>query len=386
MNAQTDDMAANNRQERRGQNLPRKPLSLHILHRLDPERAHRLAIQGLKLRRIRPAPPPDPQLSFSLLDRVFPNPIGLAAGFDKNAEVPDALLSLGFGFVEVGTVTPKPQAGNPKPRIFRLPADRAIINRLGFNGAGHDAVAANLERRRGRSGIIGVNIGANADSADRIADYVAGVERFAPLAAYLTINISSPNTQGLRDLQGEDSLGRLVAQISTARNNAADRLGRPVPLFIKIAPDLTDQSLVRIVESARANMIDGLVVANTTVARTGLRSRRKAKQAGGLSGPPLFDRSTAMLARARQIGGTELILIGVGGVDSAQAAWRKIAAGADLVQLYTGMIYAGPSLARQITAGLKEELARRNFSHISQATGIETARWAAAWSGDPSES
>ncbi len=365
---------------RRGEKKPRKPLSVRLLHRLNPERAHKLAIHGLKLRRIRPAAPPDAHLSFDLIDRVFPNPIGLAAGFDKNAEVPDALLSLGFGFVEVGTVTPKPQPGNPKPRLFRLPADRAIINRLGFNSAGHAAVAANLERRRGRSGIIGVNIGANGDSEDRIADYAAGVTRFAPLSAYLTVNISSPNTEGLRDLQVADGLAALVERVMQARDAAAGRLGRTVPLFVKIAPDLNDTALLQIIEAARGAAVDGLVIANTTIARDGLKTGRKAKQAGGLSGPPLFDRSTAMLARARQVAGNDLILIGVGGVDGSRAAWRKIAAGADLVQLYTGMIYEGPALPQRIAAGLKRELAQRNFTHIRQARGIETARWAAAWS------
>ena len=358
---------------------PRPPLSVRLMHRLNPERAHRVAIYGLKLRPARPAPAPDPQLGFDLIDRVFPNPIGLAAGFDKNAEVPDALLGLGFGFVEVGTVTPQPQPGNPRPRLFRLPADRAIINRLGFNSAGHDVAAANLERRRGRSGVIGVNIGANRDSADRVADYVAGVERFAPLAAYLTVNISSPNTEGLRDLQEADGLTALIGRVTDARDTAAERLGRPVPLFVKIAPDLNDSALVRIVDVIRGAGLDGLVIANTTVSRDGLKSRRRARQAGGLSGPPLFERSTAMLARARQLAGDDLILIGVGGIDSARAAWRKFTAGADLVQVYTGMIYEGPGFAHAIAAGLREELAKRNFAHIRDARGIETARWAAAW-------
>lgn len=344
-----------------------------------PERAHGLAISGLKRRRQRPAPDqPHPRLGSTLFGQVLPNPIGLAAGFDKNGEVSDAMLGLGFGFVEVGTVTPYPQFGNPRPRVFRLKPDGAVINRLGFNNLGHDAVERNLALRRGRGGIVGVNIGANRNSLDRVADYVAGVNRFAPLATYLTINISSPNTEGLRDFQKADNLGPLLAQTITARFKQVEQLGRSVPLFLKIAPDMDDGMLQEIIATAIRHNVDGLIIANTTLSREGLTSRRKT-ESGGLSGPPLFTLSTAMLARARQIAGGRLLLIGVGGVDSAKAAWRKFVAGADLIQLYTGMTYQGFQLPRLIQEGLVAELDNRNIDHLDEIKGIETIRWAALW-------
>jgi len=356
------------------------PLALRLARLLPPETAHRLTIAALARRRDRPLRrDDDPRLKVELFGLSFPNPVGLAAGFDKNAEVAGAMLRTGFGFVEVGTVTPKPQEGNPRPRLFRLPADRAVINRLGFNNKGHDWAARQLERRRGLGGIVGVNVGANRDSADRIGDYAAGVRRFARLASYLAINVSSPNTPGLRELQLGGELEALLASVAEARAQAANETGRRVPLLLKIAPDMDDAGLAAIIEAAGRHRIDGLIISNTTLAREGLTSRRHTGEAGGLSGPPLFERSTAMLARARQLAGPELALIGVGGVDSAAAAWAKIAAGADLVQLYTGLVYAGPELVAELKAGLVRRLEGRHFGSIREARGIETARWAAAW-------
>jgi len=347
-----------------------------VLRVLEPERAHRLAIRAARFGRSRPpAAARDPRLNVSKLGLDFPNPIGLAAGFDKNGEVPDAMLALGFGFVEVGTVTPLPQEGNPKPRLFRLSEDRAIINRLGFNNEGHEAALERLDRR----GLVGVNVGANRDSEDRIFDYVAGVRLFAPEAAYLTVNVSSPNTPGLRDLQAGEALGRLLDAVGDARVAAEEECGRRTPLLLKIAPDLDDRALGALIETAMANGVDGLIISNTTVARPELKSRRHADELGGLSGPPLLEISTAMLSRARQLAGPELTLVGVGGVDGAAGAWSKIAAGADLVQLYTGLVYEGPSLPRRIVTDLLTRLDERNIKHIADVRGIETERWAAAW-------
>jgi dihydroorotate dehydrogenase len=318
-----------------------------LLFALDPETAHRLAILALKTGLYPRVPAPDPRVAWRVLGLDFPNPIGLSAGFDKNGEVVDAALALGFGFVEVGTVTPRPQAGNPKPRMFRLTADRAIINRLGFNNDGHDAVYRRLAGRK-RAGIVGVNLGANKDSPDRIADYVAGVRRFADVASYLAINISSPNTPGLRDLQEKDALTRLLGEVANART----ALTKSPPILLKIAPDLDNGALADVMEVALASGIDGMIVSNTTTVRDGLTDTRLAQEAGGLSGRPLFRRSTEVLATVRKLVGDKLALVGAGGVDSADAARAKFAVGADLVQLYTGMIYEGPGLARRIAADL----------------------------------
>jgi dihydroorotate dehydrogenase len=325
-----------------------------LLFALDPEAAHGLAIAALKAGVYPRAPAPDPRLRRRLLGLDFPNPIGLAAGFDKNAEVVDAALALGFGFVEVGTVTPLPQAGNPKPRMVRLTTDRAIINRLGFNNEGHDAVYARLAERE-RRGIVGVNLGANRDSTDRIADYVAGVERFADVADYLAINISSPNTPGLRDLQEKEALGRLTDAVAAARA----RCRKTSPVLVKIAPDLDDDALAAIVDAVAAAGLEGMTVSNTTIARDELVDPTYAGEAGGLSGRPLFRRSTEMLAKARALAGNRLALVGVGGVESAATAQAKLDAGADLVQLYTGMVFEGPRLAARIAAGLDVNSPRR---------------------------
>lgn len=323
-------------------------LARPFLFALDPETAHGMTIGALAAGIHPRAAAPDPRLKRTVMGLEFPTPVGLAAGFDKNAEVPDAMLSLGFGFVEVGTVTPRPQPGNPRPRVFRLPADRAIINRLGFNSGGHDAAHARLARRT-RRGIVGVNLGANKDSADRIADYVSGVRRFSDVADYLTINISSPNTPGLRDLQEKAALTRLLGEVSEARGGAS------IPILVKIAPDLDNEAVVATVLTVVASGIEGMIVSNTTLSRAGLTDQATAKESGGLSGVPLYGRSTQMLKDVRALAGSKLVLIGAGGVDSAEAARGKLAAGADLVQLYTGMVYEGPELPARIAADLARQ-------------------------------
>jgi dihydroorotate dehydrogenase len=322
-------------------------LARPFLFALDPESAHRASIVAL-MAGIHPrAPASDPKLKRTVMGLVFPNPVGLAAGYDKGGEVPDAALAMGFGFVEVGSVTPRPQPGNPKPRIFRVPDDHAVINRLGFNSEGHEAVYARLAKRP-RRGIVGVNLGTNKDSKDRVADYVAGVRRFATVASYLAINISSPNTPGLRDLQEKDALARLLEGVINARAQAPGR----VPIVVKIAPDLDDDALAALVETVIVAGIDGMIVSNTTLSRVGVNDAKIAAESGGLSGRPLFAPSTKMLARVRALAGNKLALIGTGGIDSLDAARQKLAAGADLLQLYTGLIYEGPDLPQRIVAGL----------------------------------
>ncbi|MDJ1157997.1 quinone-dependent dihydroorotate dehydrogenase [Chelatococcus sp. SYSU_G07232] len=353
-------------------------LARPFLFALDPETAHRLTVRALAAAPL-PAPAPDdPRLAVEAFGLRFPNPVGLAAGFDKNAEVPDALLALGFGFAEVGTVTPRPQEGNPRPRIFRLPADEGVINRLGFNNEGHAAARARLARRAGRAGIVGVNIGANKDTTDRAADYVAGIEAFAPHAAYFTVNVSSPNTPGLRDLQQEAALDDLLARVLAARDGLAERHGRR-PVLLKIAPDLTLDELDAIVAVAKRRAVDGLIVSNTTVSRpASLADRRVAGEAGGLSGRPLFRLSTRMLAEACLRVDGAFPLVGVGGVDCAEAAWTKIRAGATLVQLYSAMVYKGPGLACAIKRGLAERLTRENAS-LAGSVGRDAAEIARAF-------
>lgn len=344
-----------------------------LLLTLDPEAAHGLSITALKCGLpVAARPPRDARLRVSVCGIDFPNPLGMAAGYDKNAEVPDALLGLGFGFTEVGTVTPLPQTGNPKPRIFRLTADEAVINRLGFNNEGHEAAERRLAARRGRTGIVGVNIGANKDSTDRIGDYERGVTRFAPYASYLTVNISSPNTPGLRNMQAREQLGELLSRVAAARASAS---ARP-PVFLKIAPDLVEAELEDIAAEVSEKQIDGVIVSNTTLARTGLRSTAVAGETGGLSGRPLFGRSTAVLARMRKLLGPERAIIGVGGVDSTETALEKIRAGADLVQLYTGMVYAGPSLPGRIVAGMVRFADKERLKSLRALRDSTLERWA----------
>ena len=348
-----------------------------LLFAFDPETAHGLSISALRcgLPVAFPAPK-DARLKLRVAGLDFPNPLGMAAGYDKNAEVPDRLLALGFGFAEVGTVTPLPQSGNPKPRIFRLTGDSAVINRLGFNNEGHEAAFRRLTARSGRNGIVGVNIGANKDSADRIADYEEGVRRFAPLASYLTVNISSPNTPGLRTMQARETLAELLERVIAARA-AASSGGRHVPIFLKIAPDLGEGEIEDVAAEVLEKKIDGLVVSNTTLSRDGLRSAAHIGESGGLSGKPLFARSTAVLARVRKLVGPDIALVGVGGVDSAETALEKIRAGADLVQLYTGMIYAGPSLPGRIVRGMASALERDGGASVRDLRDSRLDHWAA---------
>jgi dihydroorotate dehydrogenase len=328
----------------------------------DAETAHRATIAALKL--LPPYRPPD--FPASLKTRVagldFPNPVGLAAGFDKDAEVPEQMLSLGFGFVEVGTVTPRPQRGNESPRLFRLVRDRAVINRMGFNNAGQPSAFERLQRLTNVHGIIGVNVGANKDSADRIADYVSGVRAMAPVARYLTINISSPNTPGLRGLQEEGALEELLAAVRGA--------GAKKPIFLKVAPDLGNGDPERIVRAAIDHKIDALIVANTTVSRPPLRSRY-AGEAGGLSGAPLKPLALQALRQFHLASAGEIPLIAAGGIATANDAWERICAGASLVQLYSAMVFEGPGIARRIAAGLAKRLKQEGFSSIAEAVGSE---------------
>lgn len=333
------------------------------LFALDPEKAHALTIAALgALPSHRPVASGGP-LATCVAGLDFPNPVGLAAGFDKDARVPDALLGRGFGFVEVGSITPRPQAGNPRPRLFRLARDGAVINRMGFNNHGLEEAHARLARRE-RTGIVGVNVGANKDAADRIADYVTGVRRMAGVADYLTINISSPNTPGLRNLQDRGALDALLSAIADARRD-----GDP-PIFLKVAPDLHAGDHAGIVRAALDHAIAGLIVANTTVSRPPLASRH-AGESGGLSGAPLKDLALDQLRRFRAETGGQLPLIGVGGIATAADAWERIRAGASLVQLYSAMVYRGPGIARAITSGLEKLLARSGHGSIAQAVGSE---------------
>jgi dihydroorotate dehydrogenase len=328
-------------------------LALPVARRLNPELAHGLALRALSLV---PMPSPaadDPRLAVTALGLHFANPLGLAAGFDKDAAVPDAALKLGFGFVEVGTLTPQPQSGNPAPRLFRLDADHGLINRLGFNNCGFAAARQRLLARAHRSGIVGVNIGANRDTADRIGDYVSGVEAFAAIASYLVINVSSPNTPGLRDLQAHAALDELLVRAVEARDRAVGD-GRKTPLLVKIAPDLALPQLDAIIAVARVRKIDGMIVSNTTLARPASLSSPAAGEEGGLSGRPLFALSTRMLAETYVRVEGAFPLIGVGGIDSAEAAWAKIRAGASLLQLYTGLVHRGFGLVGEIKTGLLE--------------------------------
>jgi dihydroorotate dehydrogenase len=359
-------------------------VALPILSAFAPETAHRIAISALKLRRPRPCSSGDPRLIVTAFGLTFPNPLGLAAGFDKNGEVSDPLLSLGFGFIEIGTVTPGRQNGNPRPRLFRLPQDAALINRLGFNNDGHHAVHARLLKRR-LPGILGVNIGANKDAVDRRADYIAGIVTFVDVASYFTINISSPNTPGLRDLHQAAALDDLLARLIDARDGLADRFGGR-PLLLKISPDLTLPDLDDVVRVARKRRIDGLIVSNTTVVRPrALLNQSIATESGGLSGRPLFGPSTRMLALTYQRVENQFPLIGVGGISDAATAFQKICAGASLLQVYSGFVFRGTRLIGEINKGLTVHLSRAGHRHLSRAVGSAAAAWAnesaAAWAG-----
>ena len=332
-----------------------------LLFALEPETAHRLTVSALKLLPPLPRIKPVPELTVRLAGLTFPSPLGLAAGFDKDAEVAHPLLTLGFGFVEVGTLTPRPQAGNPRPRLFRLTEDKAVINRMGFNNKGQEAALSRLARAR--RGIVGVNIGANKNSQDRIADYAHGIARMAPVADYLTVNISSPNTPGLRSLQGGDALDALLDAVLAARPE-----GGP-PVFLKVAPDLEPAEIDAVVKVSMGR-VDALIVSNTTLAREGLRSKQ-AGETGGLSGAPLHDLALRRLRDFRAASGGRIPLIAAGGIASAEHAWARIRAGASLVQLYSALVYEGPWLARRIVRELPALMARDGFAMLQDAIGTE---------------
>ena len=343
------------------------------LFRLDAERAHGLALAALRRAKVRPLPKPDPALASTIAGIAFANPLGLAAGFDKDAEVPDAILALGFGFAEVGSITPLPQAGNPLPRLFRLIEDRAVINRMGFNNGGGAAAAARLALRVGRPGVVGVNIGANKDSTDRIADYAHMTRLMAPLATYLAVNVSSPNTPGLRALQDEGALAALLDGVIAARNEAmaTHAPGRPLPpVFLKVAPDLEPADIDAIAGIAADKALGALIVTNTTISRPPLRSPH-AGESGGLSGAPLHGLAMQRLRDFRSATGGAVPLIGVGGIATAEDAFARIRAGASLVQFYSAMVFEGPGIARRIASGLKALMAREGFARIEDAVGTE---------------
>lgn len=343
---------------------------------LEPEVAHEVTLRALELGVYpRGRASPDLALEVKLWGLTFPNPLGVAAGFDKDARVPDAVLGLGCGFAEIGTTTPRPQPGNPAPRVIRLIPDRAVINRLGFNNAGHEAALARLKAHRPR-GIIGVNIGANKDSVDRAADYVAGIDAFYDVASYFAVNISSPNTPGLRDLQAPAALDELLGRVMAAR--AAKVAGGAVrrPIVVKIAPDIAEDDIGPITEALIRHGADGIAVSNTTLARPPGLVDPAAREAGGLSGRPLFARATAMLARVYRATKGEIPLIGIGGIDSPEAALAKIEAGASLLQLYTGLIYEGPGLIGRINAHLARVCRERRVASLTELVGTRAEEWA----------
>lgn len=339
------------------------------LFQLDPELAHRMALRAIRLVPGRPAAADGP-LAVTVAGIAFPNPVGMAAGFDKDGEAPDAVLGLGFGFAEVGSITPLPQAGNPRPRLFRLAEDRAVINRMGFNNGGAALAVERLRRRAARhgdkpGGVVGINIGANKDSTNRIADYATMTRLMAPLAAYLAVNVSSPNTPGLRALQDEAALSDLLDAVLDARG-----AGGAPPVFLKVAPDLEPADIDAIARIALDKRLGALIVSNTTISRPPLRSAH-AGESGGLSGAPLRDLAQARLRDFRKATGGALPLVGVGGIATAEDAWARIRAGASLIQLYSAMVYAGPGVARRITRGLEDLMRRDGFTSIADAVGSE---------------
>jgi dihydroorotate dehydrogenase len=344
-----------------------------LLHALDPEDAHGFTIRMLKFAPRLPPARDDKRLATRVFGLNFPNPVGMAAGFDKNAEVPDALMRLGFGFVEVGTITPLPQPGNPRPRVFRLDADCGVINRLGFNSQGADAVLRRLAARANAGGIVGINVGANKNAPDRIADYVRMIERFASVASYVAINISSPNTPGLRDMQQAAVLDDLLARVVDARERVAQQAG-PTPVLLKIAPDLSLAELDDVVGIARSRRVDGMIVGNTTLERpASLRDSGRAKEAGGLSGRPLLPLATRMLAETYVRVEDVFPLVGVGGIDSGAAALAKFRAGASVIQLYSALVFRGLGLIAEIKAALLATLEHERLDGFAELVGAEAA-------------
>ncbi len=351
-------------------------LARPMLLAFEAERAHEMTLRALE-RGMHPVHRADaaPELAIRVMGLDFPNPIGVAAGFDKDARVFSAIQKIGFGFGEVGTVTPLPQQGNPKPRIFRLIKDRAVINRLGFNNQGHD-FAFNKLTDRHDGGIVGVNIGANKDAPDMVADYVTGIHRFYSLADYFMVNISSPNTPGLRDLQAPQVLDSLLQRVLEARDEKASQSdGRRVPVAVKIAPDVAEDDLPAICERMVERGVDAIAVSNTTLARPAALGAVHKDEAGGLSGKPLFRRSTAMLARVYKLTGGAVPLIGIGGIHSGETAVQKIEAGASLVQLYTGLVFEGPGLVAQMTSELARATQAAGARHIGELTGRRSDEW-----------
>jgi len=338
------------------------------LFALDPETAHGLAIGALKLLPEGAPPEPGGPLATEVAGIAFPNPLGMAAGFDKDGEVPDALLGLGFGFAEVGSITPLPQAGNPRPRLFRLTKDRAVINRMGFNNRGAEAASRRLAARKGRGGVVGINIGANKESPDRIADYGVMARVMAPYATYLAVNVSSPNTPGLRALQDEGALAELLDAVKDGASEACR--GKPPPIFLKVAPDLEPADIDAISRVAIEQRLGALIVSNTTISRPPLVSRH-AGETGGLSGAPLRDLAQQRLRDFRKATGGAMPLLGVGGIASAEDAWARIRAGASLVQLYSAMVYQGPGIARHILRGIEALMRRDGFTSVEAAVGSE---------------
>ncbi|MFZ3361058.1 MAG: quinone-dependent dihydroorotate dehydrogenase [Xanthobacteraceae bacterium] len=348
-------------------------LARPFLRVLEPENAHGLAIRMLQFAPLPAVPPDDKRLAMRAFGLNFPNPIGIAAGFDKNAEAPDALLRLGFGFVEVGTITPLPQAGNPRPRLFRLDADAGVINRLGFNSQGAETVLKRLAARANAGGIVGINVGANKDSADRTADYVQLIERFASIASYVTVNISSPNTPGLRNMQQAAVLDDLLARVIDARERVAPNAG-PTPVLLKIAPDLSLPDLDDVVGIARSRRVDGMIVGNTTVTRPQrLRETEKSKEAGGLSGRPLLPLANRMLAETYVRVEGVFPLIGAGGIDSGASALGKIRAGASLIQVYSGLVFRGIGLVGEIKDALLAALEHSRQTSLADFVGADAA-------------
>jgi dihydroorotate dehydrogenase len=349
------------------QGLTREALSV-----MDAETAHGATLAALRLGLVPTSEQPDsPELAAEICGLPFGNPVGMAAGFDKNGQVPQALYAMGLGFAEIGTVTPKPQSGNPKPRVFRLPGAGGVVNRLGFNNEGHAEVHRRLEGRR-FEGVLGVNIGANKASGDFVADYVAGVKRFADVADYLTVNISSPNTPGLRDLQSDEALKRLLGEVLAERARQKIR----VPVFLKLAPDLEETDLDRIAKAVLATDLDGLIISNTTISRPGVAGMENAGEPGGLSGKPLFNLATMRLAQMRQRIGPDLPLIGVGGIHSAESAVAKFAAGANAIQLYTALVFGGLDLLDEIKSGLVRAIRDAGADNVSALTGTAVDDWA----------
>lgn len=343
---------------------------LATLRRMDPELAHTLALQACRYGLVRTrATVTSPRLQTDIAGLSLPNPVGLAAGFDKNAEALAALSQSGFGFLEVGAITPRPQPGNPKPRLFRLTEDRAVINRFGFNNQGMAQAARRLADRP-KDTVLGLNLGANKDSDDRAADFSTVLQKCGALIDFATVNVSSPNTERLRDLQGTEALGALLADVQDT--NAG--LDTPVPIFLKIAPDLTDSDLAGVADTVAASRIDGIIATNTTLARDGLSSPLRV-ETGGLSGAPLFERSTRVVARLSEATGGNVAIIGVGGIASADDAYEKIRAGASAVQLYSALVYEGLGLVDRIARGLEARLKADGFARLADAVGTGRSDW-----------